>query len=200
MEVQTFEVISAQPGEGDSSLVDELTSPEAQKIIDDLGLDGQKELTTVDITDAGVSVQRNPYRLMSEQERRVYDLLLPTHTGLDVYRDGPVPLRVLQVASHASKCDEIETLVVWHPQPGDPDPILVGATPGHNQECYILARWGDVLEPFSDLVEKARKRWLVTRRQEIAEGVATLSTKKATIEEDAEAFVQGVGSTWSYHI
>src|SRR5262245_46371000 len=98
MQVETFEIISADPSQGDNALLNELESPEALGIIERLGLTGQRSLMT-EREGTGTPV-RNPYRQMTVIEDRVYSSLLPKKVELSEYDEGPIPLRVLQVAAH----------------------------------------------------------------------------------------------------
>lgn len=81
MLVETFELeeVAEQPPELEA---------EAVALIEKLGLDGQQT--------------RIPYRKMTEEETFVYGILCPMRTPLKKYKEGPIPLRVLQVAAHAT--------------------------------------------------------------------------------------------------
>ncbi len=91
MLVETFEAIETDAG-GEVEC-----DAEAIALIEELGLEGQRKL----INKTGDAPARNPYRKMSIQERFAFRALMPKHVALDKYSDGPIPLRVLQVAAHA---------------------------------------------------------------------------------------------------
>lgn len=122
---------------------------EAIALIDSLGLTGQQKLVNGDKT------ERFPYRLMTTEEAWVYGELLAKAVSLRDYSDGPIPLRVLRVASHAAPL--FTKLVVWCPATPDmKDPVLVGIQGNDwDRKWFLLARWGEVLEPFADLMTKA---------------------------------------------
>jgi len=159
---------------------------EALKLIESLGLNGQMDLATR--SDDG-QAKRNPYRQMTREEGLVYNLLLPKKTKLHEYADGMVPLRVLQVAAHAKSL--FTELWVWSPaSAADKDPLLVGMikTPIPGQPAYytrdsewLLARWGDVLIPFGDLIKQAAQR--AREKVKLAIGKA-----RAEVEKDAGLF------------
>lgn len=144
MQVETYEVPEiSYEGEPECEA-------EAMELIERLGLDGQKALVSSD----GQAKARCPYRKMTAEEAWVYGKLLTKQTPIDKYSDGPIPLRVLQVAAHA--VDLFDEVVVWHPENADiKDPILVGKRKdkqsSYNVEQFLLARWGDVLEPLAKL-------------------------------------------------
>ncbi len=148
MEVETYEVI-----ETTSAGVE--CDAEAIKLIEALGLTGQQELVTA----PEGTPTRNPYRLMTREELHVYKILMPKESRIEAYSDGPIPLRVLQVAAHAK--DMFDWLTVCCPATGPKDnPILIGvkAHATHRsleKERFILARWGDCLLPFEKMKEKA---------------------------------------------
>ncbi len=124
---------------------------EAIALIESLGLTGQQELITRPDGDA----VRNPYRLMTEEELCVYSLLMPKHVEISKYSDGPIPLRVLQVAAHARDLG-LPVLRVWCPATGPKDdPILVAREHDYTSKIWLLARWGDALLPMEELAKKA---------------------------------------------
>lgn len=175
MEIQTYE-IEEHTTEGRDPFEVEA---EAQALIDELGLEGQQKLYGPD--EDGVATRtRIPYRRMTQEEARVYGVLYPEQTKVSTYRAGPIPLRVLQVIAHGRTM--FDRLEVWGPTTEDPDPILVGYLKGDNvrEDRYLLARWGDALEPFEVLYERAQARltrdWKAKAEQVIAECQAFIAT------------------------
>jgi len=149
---------------------------EAVALIEQLGLEGQQQLLR---KAEGGQVERCPYRKMTADEAFVYGELLSKQTSLRRYADGPIPVRVLQVAAHAKDLfDEVE---VWHAASADiKDPLLVGINKGPNYsvERFILARWGDVLLPFAELKTLACG---VHRTKLIAKAKECVSKAKAAL-------------------
>lgn len=180
MQVETYEVTeqdeNGQPME---------CSEEALALIEQLGLEGQRHY--LQPKEDG-EVERIPYRKMTEEEAFVYETLFPQQTKIENYRDEPIPLRVLQVASHVRECEFFDTLKVWHPKNGDfiEDPLLVGEREiqvRHSEtwtqtvvERYILARWGTCLEPFEKLRQMACEK-------DLKVAVAKAKTAKAEAEQ-----------------
>lgn len=203
MQTETYEVISNNPAEGDNALVAELKSPEAVELITTLGLKGQEALLVERQTEGGETVvERFPYRRMTKDEDRVYGFLMPQKTKLVDYKDGPVPLRVLQVAAHATDLFD-EPLIVWHPEGAIDDPILIGikhkptTNPAHPvREVFLLARWGDVLLPFEEMRVKARELWVQKARGTASKGLAQLQAFLAGVDNHADAFFAGEGPSW----
>ena len=73
---------------------------EAVSLMEQLGLDGQKELVTPK-PDNGFA-KRLPYREITAAEAFVYRVLCPDVTPLKKYARSPIPLRVLQVAARGA--------------------------------------------------------------------------------------------------
>lgn len=145
MKVETFECVEH----------DAVSDPEAWRLIEELGLEGQQTLVTSD-------GQRSPYRAITSVEDKVYRALCPQSTVLEKYAGSPIPLRVLQVAAHARSLGIYAKLLVWDRASVEvDDPVLVGQTTettwetGHRID--ILARWGEDLEPFAVLAKRARE-------------------------------------------
>lgn len=135
---------------------------EAKALVEALGLEGQSKLYNPQPEDS--DERPFPYRKMTAQEKWVYELLLPAKTKLKNYEDGAIPLRVLQVAAHAAKLMEGRlgefNLYVWHPQNTDyKDPLLVLREGGDwtAQKYWILARWGEELEEFAVMANRAKE-------------------------------------------
>lgn len=127
-------------------------SSEAADMILALGLEGQFGLVTKPVSQAET---RNPYRKITKEERFVYKCLCPTSYAVETYNRSSIPLRVLQVIAHAR--DFLPVMEVWDKEDGSvDDPVLVGREKKYG-DIYLLARWGNELDTFSDLREKAIK-------------------------------------------
>ena len=145
---------------------------EALALIDRLGLDGQRELLNPDTS------MRCPYRVMNAVELRVYQALYPEHTAIERYRNGMIPLRVLQIAAHAQPF--YLRIEVWTERTAQTDPVLVGISrPAGTwvDQVFILARWGEALKPFADLRKQAieltceRLRLVALKARTVAESI-----------------------------
>ena len=88
----------------------------------------------------------------------------PIEEKLADYHAGPIPVRVLEVAEKAQESGfftDKRGLCVWRPESLSDirrDPVLVGYRAGRTEwppVCFILARWGDVLEEWPALLKKA---------------------------------------------
>lgn len=116
----------------------------ALELVEQMGLKGQEKFFE-DISDPC------PYRKMTAEEKKVYDVICPKYCKIEAYSDGPIPVRVMQIACHAKQF--FGEIVVLHPENADvKDPVLIGVNGGqYNGERFILARWGETLLPFPEL-------------------------------------------------
>ena len=167
-----------------------------QKFVEEMGLEGQEKYFRKDTDPC-------PYRKITAQEKIVYQTLCGKETTIQKYADGPIPLRVLQVGSHAVGLIESCELVVWHPENGDfKDPILLGkvTTGSWSWEYYLLARWGEVLEEFAVLQQHAKKIITAKLKAELTKVKMELETAFASVETVAEASVlTGVAKSASFY-
>ena len=150
MQVETYEV----PETVSSDTIEALAAEgEAQMLIESLGLDGQKEL----FCNAEGQQAHHPYRAMTKEEHAVFSTLFPNTTALEKYSDGPIPLRVLQVAAHVRSLnrEDMAYIGIMHPDKFVDDPVLFAQKSYHSGTRYILARWGNALEDFDSLRTKA---------------------------------------------
>lgn len=157
---------------------------EAIGILESLGLEGQKKLLSPDTDEP----TRCPYREIRADEIFVYERLCPQKTKLAEYDASPIPLRVLQVAAHATSLGIYHHLTVWSAQGAIKDPVLVAHTTADSwntgHATHILARWGEVLDAWPILTEKAIAVWRDFYRGKLAE----MSVKIKTSLECLDSF------------
>ena len=137
----------------------------AVELVKQLGLAGQKSLLCPAPAGTGETKLRCPYREMMAEERFVFNLLCPEHVAAERYAASPIPLRVLQVLSHAMSLNFFERIEVWAGASQTvKDPVLVGIrqrAPDRTWDkvAYILARWGEELDEWPALAAKALRQW-----------------------------------------
>lgn len=156
MMIETYEV-------GEIAEQDSEECAEARALVVSLRLVGQARFVARD------TVGVVPYREMTREEHFVFAELCPESTRAESYSRGPIPVRVLRVLEHARslgffRADRFE---VWCPaSSAKKDPVLVAYAPqeGENAQYrfmdrrFLLARWGDDLEPLSVLATRAVER------------------------------------------
>lgn len=165
---------------------------EAIAIMEKMGLEGQLSMLTRGA--APEERRRHPYREMRKDEIIVYRQLLPKTTDLKSYKMGPIPVRVLQVAAHAQEFFDV--LHVWHPEAEVKDPLLVGGIGKYSwrpDQQFILARWGEVLLPWDELVKRAAQSFRDKAKAEAIRIRAKVDQFLSSIDAlpDAEVFGDG---------
>lgn len=164
MKIETYEIEEINSSEASVMAAD----GESAELIEKLGLAGQRELINPE------SGTRFQYPRMTKLQTLVFETCFPVKTKLDAFRHEIIPLRVLQVAAFCRDFQQTAFLEVWHTAIPKQDPILVGRKESYSSENYLLARWGDSLDTFEQLIEKARpilKAKCVARLNKLKSGV-----------------------------
>lgn len=187
MEIETFEVTEL----ADRGIIE--NAEETKSLVEKLGLNGQKKF----VSEKGGVVFS--YRKMTRQERNVYGTICPTASKIKEYTDGIIPLRVLQVASYVMETGFIDELVVWSPISSDiKDPLLIGEKKvknswgGTDTEYYILARWGEVLESFENLIKTAKEITLVRLKTEYNKAKCAIAADEISMDNVVSEFILGI--------
>jgi hypothetical protein len=135
-------------------VVDSEKRDEWMQQVTSLGLEGQLKLTKN--SDKGSA---SPYTFMNEQMKLVFATLCPTKAEVSKFDKSVIPVDVL---SHVALCKQegyFSKLEIWYDNK-TPDPILVGyLTSSYASPLHLIARWGDEIIPYEQLVEKAIRRY-----------------------------------------
>lgn len=177
MQIETYEIEEVQ-GELGKMAADS----EAIELCQKLGLSGQLELADPN-TDT-----RFPYPRLTAVQEVVFKALFPQETTLEKFNSGIIPLRVLQVAAFCKDQPMIKRLVVWHPQDVKKDPVLLGSDSSYGGPYFLLARWGDALQPFEKLQEMALpiiKASMKEKAAEIRESLESFERRIDTLSKTA---------------
>lgn len=178
MQIETYE-IEEITGEAGQMAAD----AESIELAERLGLEGQKTLTKPE------TLTRIPYPKITALQRLVFTTLFPTKTTVESYSEGIIPLRVLQVVAYCRENHLYSRLEVWHPEPGKVDPVLIGtnrASEYHSGDDFLLARWGDSLQPFEKLIELAKVKWLAGKRLQITKAIQEAKSDLERLAEQAD--------------
>jgi hypothetical protein len=179
IQVETFEQEDSYHGEASQMVAD----VEAIKLIDELGLEGQKELCNPE------KQTRSPFRVMTREELAVYQTICPEVAEVNKYKNEAIPLRVLQVLAYAKseECPiKFNKLQIWSVASAViKDPLLVGVVEPRAWEYhyYLLARWGEELDSFSNLLKKALEIKRAKRLKALKKVITECNTAIATIDE-----------------
>lgn len=161
----------------------------------DLELEGQISLM--------VNSEKNspsPYTFMNEQMKLVFQTICPSKELVEKYNKSAIPLDVL---AHVALCKQegyFQKIEVWYDN-RNPDPVLVGyVTDNYSSSImHIIARWGDEIVPYEQLVEKAIRRYtegfkmaLSTLRSECEQSITNAETL-------VKQYFAGIKSEWNIH-
>lgn len=194
MKVETYEVEEINASDASTMAAD----AEAIQLCEKLGLKGQLERSNAE------TLTRFPYRVITLEEQRIFRAVCPVETNLRNYNRGPIPVRVLQVASYVSEleyCDQ--GLHVWHPaSAADRDPFLIGKRRmpvnaerrWETTDIFLLARWGDELPGLDELRTRAHAILLAQWGRKLTEIVELAKLKQATLGNALDAHLRGLGS------
>ena len=154
------------------------------------------EIMNVAEVNAETMEQGLSFKRITKEEGAVYGLLCPRvsrRTAESILKDLDIPERVKELVEMTK--DRFRNYDVWEAESYQvKDPIIIGrqAQQGSNgqydfyDEQYLLARWGEELEPFNLLYQKAKD--LVKKRSKLA-----LIRAKAEIDSrllDLDAFIE----------
>jgi hypothetical protein len=173
---------------------DDAERTRAIELATELGLTNQVALHSPKTDDKTQIIAAFKWRLMTMSERLVYGILCPDHTPLDRFEGEPIPVRVLEVIREAKPHFE-RGFEIWHRSEVTKDPVLVGCKPGGAETWrepirYILARWGDELEDFGILAQKALEVWKSKQRSRFAKVMAEAKRAATDIDNcDATRFL-----------
>ena len=178
IKVETYECEELKASEATTMAAD----AEAIELIERLGLEGQRTLTNPETS------TREPYREMTALEAYVWRAICPQTTRVEHYKLSPIPLRVLQVVAYARELGIYEALEVWHPRKVVDDPLLVGVPKGerYSNKRHLIARWGETLVPFEQLVEKAKNQFAVELTAKLGDIQNELDKAKANLKNRVE--------------
>lgn len=195
IQVETFEMEDAYHGEASQAVAD----VESIALCEKLGLEGQLSISNVE------TQTRSPFKVMTKDEYAVYGLICPEHVEVRAFKTEPIPLRVLQVLAYA-KSDEcpikFDSLQIWSVSSAViKDPLLVGKvkTGSYEYSYYLLARWGEELEHFSELMKKAQEIKFKQIQTKLREGIALFTAEleryKYLKSEDMDIH-KGIPAAW----
>lgn len=188
MKIETYEIEELNSSEATQMACDS----EAIELIEKLGLNGQKSLTDT------ATATRFPYPRLTKTQEIVFNALFPERSRAEDYREGIIPLRVLQVIAFCKDKPQTKQLEIWHVGSAKEDPILIGRTGEYNSEAYLLARWGDALPSFEELKIKALPLLKAQMLNSIESVMARLNGYSKSIESLAKVYLEtGKRPTWN---
>jgi hypothetical protein len=135
-----------------------------------------------------------PYTRLDPRTERVYEMLCPRRELYTEYKAGTLPLDVLQEIHRCKKNEWFPVIAVWYDDKS-PDPFLIGYdSKKDDANKFLIARWGDELLPFEQLVAKAIDRYKDAYRRALNRLIADCEFRKQHIEEEIGGYIDaGLG-------
>jgi hypothetical protein len=164
-------------------VIDADKKSEWEEKIMSLGLEGQLNLTRNSENNSA-----SPYTFMNKHMTNVFKILCPCKAAVEKYNKTQIPIDVL---SHVALCKQegyFQKLEIWYDNTS-PDPILVGyVTDTYSSSIvHLIARWGDEIVPFEQLVDKAVRRFTLAYKNYaqcvIAEAKVALESADARVRQ-----------------
>lgn len=193
--IETYECpeIAAEPPEA---------SEEARALLAKMNLSAQQGLTA---PEADPQSPRMPFRLITAEEDFAYRVLCPVRCEAAKYSGSSIPLRVLKVLETAHDCGVFESFEVWDRRSAlvkDPVLVAIRTDPAEKwrKQTYILARWGEELQPLSVMLKDAVVRQRAALRAVVDELRSKIELVSASIDSDHAILERGPETPHRYNL
>lgn len=167
---------------------DDAEAKECQELAEKLGLSGQKNIFKSD----GVI----PFPKLSKAEKNIWNAFCPSVCDVSDYEDTVIPARVMKIIEYCTDKQYFGTIEIWSESETNPDPIVVGIIGGSskyngNVSCYLIARWGEALASWQEVVKIAREKWIRSSTNELTSAIAHKQEKLNSLEHQADIYFAG---------
>lgn len=176
------------------------------KYVDELGLTGQSAIVKTDKSPI-------PFMFMNTSFVRMCETLCPRKVDIKSYNCTPIPVEILDLVALSVREKYFTEIQIWYNET-DKDPFCIGITKKYGylvkkydtiQEArekennpslseysyelkyYLLGRWADVKASFSQLMERAKKRWINERGNSARIAIRDAQKQLEGLEIDANA-------------
>jgi len=136
----------------------------------------------------------NPYMRLDPRTERVYEMLCPRKELYTDYKAGTLPLEVLQEINRCKENEWFPVIAVWYDDKS-PDPFLIGYdSKKADANKFLIARWGDELLPFEQLMAKAINRFKEAYGRALNRLIQDCESRKQDIEGEIRGYIDlGIG-------
>lgn len=135
----------------------------------------------------------NPYLKIDPRSERVYKMLCPCSDPFTAYEASTIPLDILQEINRCHQNAWFDKIEIWYDDKS-PDPFVVGnieKVKGQywNVDKFLIARWGDELLPFEQLVAKAIQRFKNRYKMALVKLRADCDQRLQDVEGELQAWI-----------
>jgi hypothetical protein len=139
----------------------------------------------------------NPYMKIDPRTERVYRLLCPQRQLYTDYVSSTLPLEVLQEIHRCQENEWFPRIEVWYDDKS-PDPFLIGYdSKKWEANKFLIARWGDELLPFEQLMDKVINRFKEAYKRALNRLIIDCEYRKQDIEGEIRAYIDSGDSGMS---
>jgi hypothetical protein len=175
VQIETYQVEDAEwPG-------DEVDKEAYLALAEKIGAKKQVDL----VNDEGAI----PFQRMSDAVKHTWKAFCPGQHRLAEFSDSMIPMRVMKLLDHCIEKKYFGHIEIWTESETNPDPVAVGYM--GNDARYLLARWGEALLSWPEVVKKAREKWIAKRTNECNAKAAECQSRIDKIENDADTYFGG---------
>lgn len=161
-----------------------------RKAIDDLWLEGQKQL---------IFKQWNvvvPFPKLSKREIRIWEFFAPKKSELAKYSDSVIPHEVMQIIKLCDTKKYFGRIYILHEAQDDIDPVVLweidelypewesNAGKVKETHTYLIARWWYALKPFEEIIDYVKSKWVEIRKEKINAWIVKMQMQEKTAEAD----------------
>ena len=132
-----------------------------------------------------------PFQRMSDAVKNTWIAFCPSRHGIDAYAEAMIPMRVMKLAEHCIDKGYFEKIEIWAESETNPDPVMVGIAEGLSRGYYLIARWGESLMSWPEIVKEAREKWMKTRTNDLNATITDAQGKLGRIDADADKYFNG---------
>ena len=180
MEFQVEEFKMEEVFVGDTQ-TDEEHATKRKELLDKLNLPLQ-----VKMFEEGGKIQ---YQRLSNAGLHIWGAFCPHKSDL-VACKLYLPTRILEILETART--QFHKIEVWSEELATQDPILIGVlTNNYDSPKYLIARWGESLLPYAEVVQKARQKWISTRINKLKAKLKEHTLDLESVEADADKYLDG---------
>lgn len=160
-------------------------------ICESLGLDKQLQKT------GKIERVGNPYQKVDPRSERVFKMLCPASVSYKDYEASTIPLEILQEISRCEKNGWFKHINVWYDDKS-PDPFLIGYDDEqtYRGNKFLIARWGDEIVPFEQLISKAIARFRDAYKRALDRLIMDCELREKDVDLDIKGYID-MGDSWN---
>lgn len=158
-------------------------------MVTQLGLNGQQKVVSGDKSPI-------PFLWMNESLQNLFMCLCPTRVDVVQYDKMPIPLEILDLIALSNREGYFFKIEIWYDEKSL-DPVCIGYKAKDDKpkdkwhmeyyaEKYLLGKWSDVKASFSELFERAKRRFIAERSNQLRRTIKDAQRSLEDLEDESE--------------